>query len=456
MSLSPEIFRQYDIRGVVDRDLTEEGVEAIGRAFATWVAKGPLVVGRDCRLHSERLAKALLAGISKAGVPAIDVGVVPTPTLYFALHHFDAAGGIQITGSHNPPEYNGLKISIGKQSLYGDGIQELRRRIETQTFPPAASASVERANIDAAYAEAVTSRMTMGPRHLKAVVDGGNGTAAPTAIPILEKLGVEVVPLFAEMDGTFPNHHPDPTVEQNLLDLRRAVLAEKADLGIAFDGDGDRIGVLDEEGRVLWGDQLMILFSRALLTEVPGATVIGEVKCSQTLYDEITRLGGKPVMWKAGHSLIKAKMAETGAELAGEMSGHIFFKHRWYGFDDATYSAARLVELLSREPRPLGELLLDVPKTHSTPELRADCPEDLKAPLVAACVRAFRERGMEVVDVDGARVSYGDGAWGLVRASNTTPILVLRFEAKSDQRLKEVRTDFEAVLEAQRAKLLHG
>ncbi|MBI4817326.1 MAG: phosphomannomutase/phosphoglucomutase [Deltaproteobacteria bacterium] len=451
--MSSEIFRQYDIRGVVDQDLTETGVEQIGRAFASWVGEGPLVVGRDCRLHSERLSKALLRGLARAGVCCIDVGIVPTPTLYFALHHLSASGGVQITGSHNPPEYNGLKISRGTASLYGDGIQELRRRIEAGAFAPVGSGAIDSFDIGPAYLEAVTSRISMGPKRLRAVVDGGNGTAAPTAIPILRALGVEVVPLFAEMDGTFPNHHPDPTVEENLEDLRRAVASERADLGIAFDGDGDRIGVLDEKGQVLWGDRLMILFSRALLEEVPGATILGEVKCSQTLYDEIARLGGQPVMWKAGHSLIKAKMAETHAELAGEMSGHIFFKHRWFGFDDATYTAARLVEILSHESRPLSELLLDVPPTYSTPELRVDCAEAMKGPLVAACVKRFRERGFEVIDVDGARVLYGDGAWGLVRASNTTPILVLRFEAKTEARLREIRADFEAELARERTRL---
>lgn len=453
--VDPTIFREYDVRGVVDQQLTEDAVELIGRAYATFAKKTAnakkVSVGRDVREHSPRLAKALTKGLNAGGLDVVDIGVVTTPIQYFSLHNLDVDGGIMITGSHNPPDYNGLKISLGKASMHGAEIQELLKIIQAGAFVEG-TGSVEEKDVTSMYVDYVTSNVKIGARKLKVVADAGNGTAGPFIIPILEKLGVDVVPLFCEVDSSFPNHHPDPTVEENLEDLKKAVAAHGADVGLAFDGDADRLGAVDEQGNVLWGDQLMILFARAILKEVPGATIVGEVKCSKTLYDDIAKNGGNPVMWKAGHSLIKSKMKETNAALAGEMSGHIFFKHRYFGFDDGIYSSLRLLELLSSTDQPLSRLLADVPKTYSTPEIRVDCPEDLKFRLVAAMVDHFKAAGHEVVDVDGARVVFSDG-WGLIRASNTQPILVLRFEAESAARLEEIKQYIEGELDKVRAAL---
>jgi phosphomannomutase/phosphoglucomutase len=341
-----------------------------------------------------------------------------------------------ITGSHNPPEYNGLKVGVGKSTLHGDGIQALHRRIVEGRFAEG-SGTVTTHDIVTPYQEFVRKNLQLGKRKLKVVVDAGNGTGGVVAVPIFEALGVEVVPLFIEMDGRFPNHHPDPTVEHNLEHLKAKVRETGADLGVAYDGDADRVGAVDEKGNVLWGDQLMILFSRALLAENPGAAIVGEVKCSKTLYDDIAARGGRGIMWKAGHSLIKAKMKEEGALLAGEMSGHIFFAHRWFGFDDGIYSSGRLLELVSRTDRPVSTLLSDVPRTFSTPEIRYDCPEEVKFELVRRAQEWFASRH-EAVTVDGVRVIFPDG-WGLVRASNTQPLLVLRFEARTPERLAEIQ-----------------
>jgi phosphomannomutase/phosphoglucomutase len=437
-TLSPTIFREYDIRGLVDRDLTEEAVHRVGLALGTMVRRAggrAVVVGRDCRESGNRFAGRVIDGLEATGIDAVDVGVVPTPLTYFAAQVLPVDGLCMITGSHNPPEYNGLKVGVGKTTLHGAGIQELRRLAESGEF----AKGVGRTRFEDAvgpYREHVRKSLSMGPRRLKAVVDAGNGTGGVVAVPLFESLGIEVVPLFVEMDGRFPNHHPDPTVEKNLADLKSKVLETGADVGIAYDGDADRVGAVDEKGNVLWGDQLMILFSRALLAEKPGAAIVGEVKCSMTLYEDIARRGGRPIMWKAGHSLIKAKMKEEGALLAGEMSGHIFFGHRWFGFDDGIYSSARLLELLSREERPLSALLADVPRTFSTPEIRVDCPEDKKFELVRRAQEWFSSR-YQAVTVDGVRVLFPDG-WGLVRASNTQPLLVLRFEATTPERLQEI------------------
>jgi phosphomannomutase/phosphoglucomutase len=339
-----------------------------------------------------------------------------------------------ITGSHNPPDYNGMKIGVGKTTLYGEAIQEIRRLVEAGAFATGAGA-VTSHDIVTPYQDYVVKNLRPGPRRLKVVADAGNGTGG-VAVPIFQRLGWEVVPLFLEPDGRFPNHHPDPTVEKNLEHLKRKVLETGADLGVAWDGDADRVGAVDEQGRVLWGDQIMILFARAILAEEPGAAIVGEVKCSFTLYDDIARHGGRPIMWKAGHSLIKAKMKEEHAALAGEMSGHIFFANRWLGFDDGVYSAGRLLELLSRTEAPLSALLADVPRTFSTPELRVDCPEEKKFEVVRRAQEFFAAR-YQAVTVDGVRVVFPDG-WGLVRASNTQPLLVLRFEATTEARLQEI------------------
>ncbi len=436
--LSPTIFREYDIRGLVDQDLTEEAVHLVGRALGTRIREAGgrrAAVGRDARLSGPKFAAAMISALRASGVDVKDLGIVPTPLTYFAAHTAGVDGICMITGSHNPPEYNGLKVGLGSATYHGEEIQALYRLAESGAFATGAG-SVEPYDVVTPYRANVRERLRLGKRKLKVVVDAGNGTGGVIAVPLFESLGIEVVPLFVEMDGRFPNHHPDPTVEKNLEHLKATVLETRADVGIAYDGDADRVGAVDEKGNVLWGDQLMILFSRALLAEVPGAAIVGEVKCSFTLYDDIAKRGGRPIMWKAGHSLIKAKMKEEGALLAGEMSGHIFFGHRWFGFDDGIYSSARFLELLSKTDEPVSALLADVPKTFSTPELRVDCPEEKKFEVVRRAQAFFKAR-YDAVTVDGVRVVFPDG-WGLVRASNTQPLLVLRFEAKTPERLAEI------------------
>jgi phosphomannomutase/phosphoglucomutase len=438
-AISKTIFREYDIRGLVDQDLTEDAVRLVGLALGSEVREQGgrrVVMGRDCRESGPRFALAMFEGLRSTGVDVTDLGVVPTPLTYFAAATLPVDGLVMITGSHNPPEYNGLKVGVGKSTLHGDGIQALLRRIESGRFAEG-SGKLDPHDIVTPYQAYVRRNLKLGSRKLKVVVDAGNGTGGVIAVPLFRSLGVDVVPLFVEMDGRFPNHHPDPTVEKNLEFLKAKVLATGADLGIAYDGDADRVGAVDEKGTVLWGDQLMILFSRAVLAENPGAAIVGEVKCSKTLYDDIAARGGRGIMWKAGHSLIKAKMKEEGALLAGEMSGHIFFAHRWFGFDDGIYSSGRLLELVSRTDRPVSTLLADVPKTFSTPEIRYDCPEEMKFELVRRAQEWFAARH-EAVTVDGVRVLFPDG-WGLVRASNTQPLLVLRFEAQTAERLAEIQ-----------------
>ena len=436
--VSRTIFREYDIRGLVDQDLSEEAVHLVGRALGSEIREKQgrrVVVGRDCRESGPRFATAMIDGLRQSGIDVTDLGVVPTPLTYFAAATLPVDGLCMITGSHNPPEYNGLKVGVGAGTLHGEEIQALRERIEAGRFT-AGAGGVESHDIVTPYRAYVRHNLRMGKRRLKVAVDAGNGTGGVVAVPLFRSLGVEVVPLFTEMDGRFPHHHPDPTVEKNLEDMKRAVLETRADLGIAYDGDADRVGAVDEKGQVLWGDQLMILFSRALLSENPQAAIVGEVKCSMTLYDDIALRGGRPIMWKAGHSLIKAKMKEEGALLAGEMSGHIFFGHRWFGFDDGIYSSARLLELVSHTEAPVSTLLSDVPRTFATPEIRVDCPEEKKFELVRRAQEWFAGR-YQAVTVDGVRVVFPDG-WGLVRASNTQPLLVLRFEAKTPERLAEI------------------
>jgi len=437
--LSPTIFREYDIRGLVDQDLTEEAVSLVGKALGTRIREAGgrrAAVGRDARLSGPKFAAAMISALRSTGVDVLDLDIVPTPLTYFAAHTAGVDGICMITGSHNPPEYNGLKVGLGSATFHGEEIQALRYLAESGKFATG-QGSVAPYDVVTPYRRHVLETLRLGNRRLKVVVDAGNGTGGVVAVPLFEALGIDVVPLFIEMDGRFPNHHPDPTVEKNLEHLKAKVLETGADLGIAYDGDADRVGAVDEQGNVLWGDQIMILFARALLAEQPGAAIVGEVKCSMTLYDDIARNGGRPIMWKAGHSLIKAKMKEEKALLAGEMSGHIFFAHRWFGFDDGIYSSARLVELLSQTDRPLSALLADVPRTASTPELRVDCPEDKKFEVVRRAQAFFSSR-YDAVTVDGVRVVFPDG-WGLVRASNTQPLLVLRFEAKTKERLEEIQ-----------------
>ncbi len=442
---NPGIFRAYDVRGLADRDLTDPVVTSLGRAYASEVlAVGGRVVcvGRDCRVTGERLHAAFVEGLCSAGLEVIDVGVVPSPLLYFAVFHHDVDGGVQITGSHNPAPYNGFKMMVGKSTIHGATIQALRRRIETADYTSLGARGALRSEpVFDAYVDYVASSLELGSRKLKVVVDGGNGTGGPPAVALLERLGCDIVPMYIEMDGTFPNHHPDPTVEENLVELIAQVRATGADLGVAYDGDADRIGVVDERGSIIWGDRLMIILSRAVLEQVPGAAIVSEVKCSRTLFEDITAHGGRPVMSAVGHSIIKDRMRVEDAALGGEMSGHIFYRHRWFGFDDAVYTTCRLLEILSHHEGPLSSLLADVPSTHVTPELRLDCPDEEKFDLVSRAVEHFKARHA-VVDIDGARIDFGDG-WGLIRASNTQPVIVLRAEAESADALQRIRRTLE-------------
>jgi phosphomannomutase / phosphoglucomutase len=444
--LKPSIFREYDIRGIADEELPDADVELLGRALATYLTRHSgrtICLGRDCRLSSGRIHDALLKGLLASGANVLDIGVAPTPLLYYSVVHFEAAGGVMITGSHNPPEYNGIKTVCGPGTLHGEQIQQVLKLIQGNDFETGSGTAKE---VDAAtpYVDEIASQFQFS-RRVKVVLDAGNGTAGPVVHRLLEKLNVEPVELFFEMDGRFPNHHPDPTVPKNLRDLAKTVRKEKAELGIAFDGDADRIGALDENGEVIYGDMLLLIFGREILTRKPGATFIGEVKCSQVMYDKLAELGGNPIMYKTGHSLIKAKMKQAQAELAGEMSGHMFFADRYYGFDDALYAACRLLEIVARSGKPLSAQLEGIPKTVSTPELRVDCPDDKKF-LVVAKVAEMVRRHHQVIDVDGVRVPFPQG-WGLVRASNTQPVLVMRFEAATEKLLKEYRTEIEEIVE---------
>jgi phosphomannomutase/phosphoglucomutase len=443
--LKPTIFREYDIRGIAETELASADVADLGRALGTHMLRhrGPRVnLGRDCRLSSPRLHDALLEGLQSTGCEVTDIGVVPTPLLYFSAVHLEADGAIMITGSHNPSEFNGFKSLCGGGSLHGEAIQDIRRLVEARDFATG-HGSHHSMDVIPAYLDELSPQFHF-ERRVKVVLDAGNGTAGPVIHQLLKRLNVEVTELFFEMDGHFPNHHPDPTVPANLKDLREAVIAEKAEMGIAFDGDSDRIGAVDENGDVIYGDLLLLIYAREILTRKPGATFIGEVKCSQLLYDELKRLGGNPIMYKTGHSLIKEKMKEEHAELAGEMSGHMFFADRYFGYDDALYAACRLIEIVAKSGKPLSAQLDGLPKLVSTPEIRVDCPDETKFAVVARVAEQFRKTH-PVIDVDGVRVLF-DGGWGLLRASNTQPVLVMRFEAASQELLARYQDEVEAAL----------
>ncbi len=442
--MNQNIFREYDIRGIVGQDLTDETVSLLARAIGTFFINNGakrIAIGFDARESSPRFRDLLVEGFNATGCDAVLIGRVPTPVLYFTVFTKDVDGGVMITGSHNPPDHNGFKICLGKSTLFGSQIQEIKEIALAGIFGKGEGTS-ENLEVLADYEKDILSKINLGGRQLKAVVDGGNGMGGVTAVPIYEKLGVELVKLFTEPDSNFPNHHPDPTVVENLQDAIKAVKETGADLALAFDGDGDRIGVIDENGRIIWGDELMVLLSRSVLKDRPNSTIIAEVKCSQTLFDDIAKRGGKPLMWKAGHSLIKAKMKETGAVLAGEMSGHIFFADRFYGFDDATYAGARVLEILSNTDKTLSELLADLPKTFSTPELRVDCSDERKFEIVQKIADEF-SKANKVITIDGARILFVNG-WGLVRASNTQAILVLRFEADTKENLRAIQQTVES------------
>jgi phosphomannomutase / phosphoglucomutase len=454
MKLPATIFREYDIRGTVGDQLTAEVARAIGQAFGTlgWerLGRAPrVVVGRDNRPSGAALAQALLSGIEAVGGHGLDVGELPTPALYFASHVLNVDGGVQVTGSHNPPEFNGFKLVLEGEALYGPDLQGLWRLIVDGRTPGRTGGSRRNdATVLGRYRDAIVQRNGPLMRRLKVVVDCGNGVSSLVAVDTLRLLGADVFPLFCESDGTFPNHHPDPTVLENLRDLQAAVVREGVELGIAFDGDGDRIGAVDERGRAVFGDQLLVLLGRDLAHRMgPGHSVIFDVKCSEVLPQELERVGLKPTMWKTGHSLIKQKMKELEAPLAGEMSGHMFFGGDWYGFDDALFAAARLLRYVAEQGGPLSRLLADLPQTVSTPELRVACPDDRKFDIVAKAAQHFAAR-YRVSTLDGVRISFADG-WGLLRASNTQPALVLRFEANSDAALSAYRTEVEGWLAAQ-------
>jgi phosphomannomutase/phosphoglucomutase len=447
MKLKPEIFRQYDIRGIVDKDLNQETVEILGKAIGTYFRQHKrlhVAVGMDCRLSSPTFSESLIKGLLSTGCDVTELGTVPTPLLYFAIFYKKMDAGVMITGSHNPPEYNGFKMMVGEDTLYGPAIQDLFHIIDSEAFIQDEIGAKKTYNIVPEYSDYVVENIDMDKR-LKVVVDAGNGTGGVVAVPIFKRLDCDVIEMFCDMDGHFPNHHPDPTLPEALEPLIKKVTESGADAGIAYDGDADRIGVIDDKGNIIWGDQLMILFARDILPSNPGAPVISEVKASKLLYEEIKRLGGRPIMWKTGHSLIKKKIKQEKALIAGEMSGHIFFADRYFGFDDAIYSSARLLEILSRSDKKLSAMLADLPLTFHTPEIRVYASDAVKFKIVEMVKKELAEK-YPIVDIDGVRAQFPKG-WGLVRASNTQDVLVLRFEADTEQDLHAIRKEIEKTVE---------
>ena len=443
--MNPEMFREYDIRGITGKDMTEDDVVLIGKGIGTFLQKQgnrKITVGRDCRETSDSYSDKLIQGLTSTGCDVVDIGVCSTPVAYFSIRHLKKEGNVMITASHNPREYNGFKMCSGYDSVYGKQIKEILHIIEEKKFREG-EGIIETYDILSPYIDFVIKNINL-TKPLKVGIDAGNGTAGITALPILKGLGCQVFDLYCDMDGRFPNHEADPTVLKNMEDLIALVREKKLDIGIGYDGDGDRIGVVDEKGNIVFGDKLMIIFAREILSRKPGSTFISEVKCSKTMYDDIEKHGGRAIMWKTGHSLIKQKMKEEKAELAGEMSGHMFFADRYFGYDDAVYASCRLLEIIADTGKTISDLLSDVPKTYTTPEIRVECPDDKKFDVVQKVTEYFRER-YDVIDIDGARVLFDDG-WGLVRASNTQPVLVLRFEAMSEERLKEIRDLVESTL----------
>ncbi len=448
--INPQIFRRYDIRGVVDSDLNPEIMELLGRAYASYAsARGArdAAVGHDNRTTSPEYQAAFITGMRSGGIDVTDIGQAPTPAMYFAVLHLNRGSGATVTASHNPPRFNGLKLRMGERAVFGDGIQEIRSIAETGDFSSGAGSLVTH-EVKSAYISNIISRTKLA-RPVKAVVDCGNGTTGPFAVPLLKELGCEVVELYTEPDGSFPNHLPDPTVEAYLKDLSKTVTVEGADVGIAYDGDGDRLGVLDERGRIVWADRLMVLFARQVLAKRPGSSIVFDAKCSMGLIEEIERLGGNPVMWRTGYPLIQSKMLEVGAPMAGEMSGHLYFADEYHSFDDALYASCRVLALVSRLDGPLSEAVSSVPDYPSTPEIRVTCPEEVKFEVVERMKARFRER-YDTIEIDGVRAQMKDG-WALVRASNTEPVIVLRFEARTETRLKEIMDEVRGVLSSEPA-----
>ncbi len=445
--MNPEIFREYDIRGLANKDFNENDVVKLGKAYGTLLnqhGNKKVTIGRDCRLTSESYSKSFITGILSTGCDVIDIGVTPTPVLYFSIHHCKAEGGAMVTASHNPPEYNGFKLMSGFDSIHSQGLQDVRKIIDNDQYV-IGQGNLEQVDVLAAYKEYIENNISI-VKKLRIGVDAGNGTGAITALPILKSLGCEVHELYCDMDGTFPNHEADPTVKENMLDLIDLVKTKKLDFGVGYDGDADRIGIVDENGEIIYGDQLMVIFAREILERKPGSTFISEVKCSMTMYDDIEKHGGKAIMWRTGHSLIKKKMKEEKAELAGEMSGHMFFSDRFLGFDDALYATCRLLEIVASTGKTVSQLIENLPKTFTTPEIRVECADDKKFEVVKKITAQFKEK-YEVIDIDGMRALF-DGGWGLVRASNTQPALVLRFEAATEKRLNEIRQEVETSLKS--------
>jgi phosphomannomutase/phosphoglucomutase len=455
MAMSRAIFREYDIRGVAGKDLTEEVATAVAGAYAAFLIEkgvnGALAVGRDNRPSGEGLHRALVAGLLASGVDVVDIGIVPTPLAYWSQHNLDVVGGIQITGSHNPPEYNGFKLGLATSSIYGADIQHIYELAVAGTFPRGKGTLRDEQVIDR-YVDDIAAHVGTLSRDLKVVLDCGNGAGSLVAPKLFPKLGIKPHFLFCESDGTFPNHHPDPTVPKNVEDLIAAVKKDRADIGIAFDGDADRIGVIDNTGEIIWGDYLLIIYARDVLARTgKGQAIVFDVKASQALPDAIAKAGGTPIMWKTGHSLIEEKMHETHAPVAGEMSGHMFFAEGFYGFDDALYGAARLLRIVADSGKSLRDLLADVPRFVSTPEIRVDCPDDKKFGIVEEATKYFSAK-YEVITVDGARVLFGDG-WGLIRASNTQPVLVMRFEARTKEQLERIQSEMQGWLRSRGVKV---
>jgi len=446
LEINPEIFREYDIRGIAGRDLDDATVEILGRAMGTFFlgrGQSEVAVGRDCRLSSPGYGDALIRGLLSTGCDVADLGVVPTPLLYFSVFHRKMPAGVMVTGSHNPPEHNGFKMMSGEETLYGKTIQALYEIVRKGVFPRG-EGRVRRLDLITEYQDYVAGNVRF-TRPVKVVIDAGNGTGGFVAVPLFRKMGAEVIDIFCEPDGRFPNHHPDPTLPEAMDKLIAKVAETGAELGIAYDGDADRIGVVDDAGRIIWGDQLLIVFARDILPSRPGAAVISEVKASKVLYEEIERLGGKPIMWRTGHSLIKKKIKEENAPLAGEMSGHIFFNDRWFGFDDAIYASARLIEILSRSEEKLSAMMAGLPKTFATPEIRIYASDEVKFKIVEEVRKALAAR-YPVIDIDGVRAIFPRG-WGLVRASNTQAVIVLRFEADTEADLAAIQKEVRGLLQ---------
>lgn len=452
--MNPGIFREYDIRGVAGEDFNENDAVKIGKAYGTMLhqhwkdqqhGKIVVTVGRDCRITSDHYSRAFIEGILSTGCDVVDIGVCPTPVLYFSIHHCNSQGGAMITASHNPPEYNGFKLMSGFDSIHSTGLQDIRKIIDAGHYVTGRG-SLSSVDVLTPYKIYIQTNIVIptSGRIIRIGVDAGNGTGGLTALPLLKALGCEVHELYCDMDGNFPNHPADPTVKSNMMELISLVKERELDLGVGYDGDADRIGIVDERGEIIYGDQLMIIFAREILARKPGATFISEVKCSMTMYNDIEKHGGRAIMWKTGHSLIKKKMKEESAELAGEMSGHMFFSDRYLGYDDALYATCRLLEILASSGKTVSQLIEDLPITFTTPEIRVDCSDEIKFDVVKRITLQFKEK-YNVIDIDGMRVLFGDG-WGLVRASNTQPALVLRFEAATENRVDQIRSEVETAL----------